>query len=136
MLEELEDKDSLTPNQAVACLGRSVHVGVATSVVGYVIDRLTSDVLTYASACSGIDTFACAVERATGGVFQYRFASEKDAKLRGALVDAWRSYGLTESKVYSDAASAAATGGDPVDIWFFLAGLRALLEAQPQPQLG
>ena len=33
----LEEKDSLTPNQAVACLGRSVHVGVATSVVGYVI---------------------------------------------------------------------------------------------------
>ena len=59
------------------------------------------------------------MERATGGVFQYRFASERDAKLRGALVDAWRSYGLTESKVYSDAASAAATGGDSVDIWFF-----------------
>ena len=52
----LEDKDSLTPNQAVACLGRSVHVGVATSVVGYVIDRLTSDVLSYQGLCLNVQT--------------------------------------------------------------------------------
>ena len=68
------DALSLSPNQSVACLGRSVHVMSAARIVDTLLARdVLSRGLSYGSAYSGIDTFAAA---ATGGEWSYEFASE------------------------------------------------------------
>ena len=58
-----DKKGPLTVNQAVGCLGRSVHAGVARRLVATLMERGTlARGLTYGSAYSGVDTFAAAVE--------------------------------------------------------------------------
>eukprot|EP00966_Prymnesium_polylepis_P015859 366383-Prymnesium_polylepis.1 len=73
---------TLTENQAVACLGRSVHVKSAVSCEagGHAASSrgVLSAGLSYGSAYSGIDTFAADVELATGGDWSYAFASESE----------------------------------------------------------
>ena len=75
----LTKTEALTPNQAVECLGRSVHVGVARSILRELGSRgLLPQKPRYGSAYSGIDTFAAAMEAEFGDEWTYEFASESD----------------------------------------------------------
>ena len=104
--------------QAVSCLGRSVHVGVARQIVAELTRRgLLSGGLTYGSAYSGIDTFAAAVDAETGGAFTYAHASESDAVARRGLLAAWSGRGLTEAACHWDAAGEDATRAAAVDLF-------------------
>ena len=108
----------LTDVQAVSCLGRSVHVGVARQIVLLLKARgLAYKGMRYASAFSGIDTFAAALEQEFGGNFMYLFASEKDATVRKALLAAWGGHGLEPDMCGVDATSDASTHREKVDLW-------------------
>ena len=66
LMKMLAAEKPLTPNQAVACLGRSVHVKSAARIVDTLMEQgVLAGGLSYGSAYSGIDTFAAAVEMAT-----------------------------------------------------------------------
>ena len=57
----------MTAAQAVECLGRAVHVGVARQLVlRLAAEGVLSTGLTYGSAFSGIDTFAAGVDQVFG----------------------------------------------------------------------
>ena len=108
----------LSPIQAVSCLGAAVHVDVARVLVRHLRDRgLLSPGVRYGSACSGVDTFACALEAELRD-FVYVFASEVNATTRGALLGAWHAFGLTHDHVYPDAAADPAIRPPPVGMWF------------------
>ena len=64
LMRMLKAEEPLSPNQAVACLGRSVHVKTAARIVDTLMEQgVLASGLSYGSACSGIDTFAAAVWR-------------------------------------------------------------------------
>ena len=108
---------SLTPNQAVSCLGRGIHVGVACCILETLKARgLLSGVVRYASMFSGIDTVAVAMEHVLGASWEYIFASEKNEKTRGALLAAWGSRGLEAGRCYRDALGRDVAGEDGVDL--------------------
>jgi hypothetical protein len=112
------DGGPLTAIQAVSCLGRSVHVGVAHQIVLLLKARgMAYKGMRYASAFSGIDTFAAALELEFEDNFHYVFASEKDDTVREALLDAWGEHGLTSAACDSDATSHASVNGEKVDLW-------------------
>ena len=79
------------PTNAVSLLGRAIHAGVAKAILTLLLNMgtLSTDSLTYASACSGIDTFAAAVHDVWGDAWSYKHAAEPDAKARAVLSDAW-----------------------------------------------
>ena len=82
--------NTLTVNQAVSCLGRSVHVGVARALVRELLRRgVLAKGARYGSAYSGIDTFAAAVDVELEGSWTYAFASESSKAPRKALMRAW-----------------------------------------------
>ena len=61
LMGTMRDAQLLSDNQAVACLGRSVHVGVARCIVAELRGRgLLPSHVRYGSAYSGVDTFAVA----------------------------------------------------------------------------
>jgi hypothetical protein len=108
----------LTDIQAVSCLGRSVHVGVARQIVLLLKARgLAYRGMRYASAFSGIDTFAAALEQEFGDNFTYLFASEKNATVRKALLAAWSGHGLESGQCDVDATSQASVHREKVDLW-------------------
>jgi hypothetical protein len=108
----------LTEIQAVSCLGRSVHVGVARQIVLLLKARgLAYKGMRYASAFSGVDTFAVAVEQEFGDNFAYVFASEKDPTVRKALLATWGRYGLEPGMCDADATSEASITREKVDLW-------------------
>ena len=112
-----DKKGPLTVNQAVGCLGRSVHAGVARRLVATLMERGTlARGLTYGSAYSGVDTFAAAVEAEMEGDWTYEFASEASRTVRKALLAAWGERGLTESNCYSDARGDDAATARYVDL--------------------
>ena len=91
----------LSPIQAVSCLGAAVQVDVARVLVRHLRGRgLLAPGVWYGSACSGVDTFACALEAELRD-FAYVFASESDATTRGALLRAWHAFGLIPSIAYT-----------------------------------
>ena len=95
LMHALTQTKAVTANQAVTCLGRSVHVGVARAIVRELLKRGTLAAgLRYGSAYSGIDTFAEAVEIELGSEWTYEFASESDRIPREALLEAWSARGL------------------------------------------
>ena len=73
----------------------------------------------YASACSGIDTFAAALDSELGADgWRYVAASESDARTAALLVSAYGPRGLTTASVARDAADAAAAlAAPPADLW-------------------
>ena len=109
---------ALSAVQAVSCLGRCIHTGVARRIVHMLKSRgaLPAEP-TYGSAFSGIDTFAAAVEAEFDGKFEYVFASEKERRPRDALRCAWGRYGLTAETCFRDACGADATTAPTVDLW-------------------
>ena len=118
--------ETLSPNQAVACLGRSVHVKSAARIVDTLLARgVLSAGLRYGSAYSGIDTFAAAVELATGGEWSYAFASEPEGVPRSGLLAAWGCRGLEEARCYRDAREGEALTAPAVDLFVITANCEA-----------
>ena len=110
----------LTPLQALACLGRGIHVGVARRVVHELVARgLLRNGCRYGSACSGIDMFAAGVEAEVGTSWRYMFASESCDRTCSALCSAWRCRGLAEVNCFTDAGSDAAASAVSVDLWVY-----------------
>ena len=108
----------LSPAEAVECLGRSVHVGVARRIVRMLLMRGSiCPGLVYGSAYSGIDTFAAAIDAETNGDWRYEFASECDGKARAGLLAAWGCCGLTVENCEMDARSLEATTKPTVGLW-------------------
>jgi len=108
----------LSAVQAVSCLGRGVHGGVARQLMATLMGRVELEgTLRYGSAFSGIDTFAAGVDMATSGDFEYVFASERDDKIREALLAGWSARGLDRVSVYSEACTGAALMAPRVDVW-------------------
>ena len=103
----LSSGSALTPSQAVSCLGRAVQVDVARSIIALLMKR--GDVrpgCLYASAYSGIDTIAAALDEELGPpLWCYEFASEQWPPARRALLEAWAPRGLTEERCFWDARS-------------------------------
>ena len=118
MMEMLKvPRGVLSKNQAVACLGRSVSVHVARRIVALLVSRgLIARGLRYGSAYSGIDTFAVAVDEATGGEWEYSFASEANETTRGGLLRAWGQRGLRDEMCFRSAQSPEATAAPYVDL--------------------
>ena len=102
-----------SPTFAVRLLGAAVHVAVADRVVRGLAERgLLSQHVTYASAFSGIDTFAAAVARARPGAWRYAHASERDRPTRAVLQRAY-----SPGAVFVDAMDPAAASAEPVDLY-------------------
>ena len=117
---------TLTTVQAVSCLGRAVHVGVARQVVAMLLARGTiGPGLRYGSAYSGIDTFAAAVEAELGDQWTYAFASESGKVPRAGLLAAWEQRGLTAAACFSDACGSEAASAAATDLWVCTAECRA-----------
>ena len=108
----------LTAAQAVTCLGRSVHVGVARRLLSSLLEDGTLKAgLKYGSAFSGVDTFAAAVEEETGGEWAYEFASEPEEVPRKGLLHAWKRRGLRPAACFRDACSTEAAAAPKVDLY-------------------
>ena len=109
--------DSLTAIQSVRCLGRAVHVGVATRIVELLLtEGVIFPGMTYGSAYSGVDTFAAAVDLVLAGNWTYAYASEPLLYARRALLRAWGCRGLDEGGCYYDAAGADAIAAPRTDM--------------------
>ena len=118
LMRVLSDPKLLKPIQAVSCLGRSIHVGVARCIIRMLVSRgVLRPGLTYGSAFSGIDTFAAAVEAEFGRDWTYLFASELNDRVRLALLSAWADRGLLGDCCYTDARSEDAVSGPSLDLW-------------------
>ena len=103
------------PTNAVSFLGRAIHVDIAKRILTFLRGmRVLPDQLTYASACSGIDTFAAAVHDMWGDTWRYAHAAEPETQPRSVLSDAW---GLDTSHIYMDAGSPEAQAAEPVDLF-------------------
>ena len=126
LMKMLAAATPLSPNQSVACLGRSVHVMSAARIVDTLLARgVLSRGLSYGSAYSGIDTFAAAVELATGGAWSYAFASEWADVPRAGLLAAWGCRGLTDAACFRDARSGEALTAPAVDLFVLTASCEA-----------
>jgi hypothetical protein len=103
------------PTNAVSFLGRAIHVDIAKVILTFLKGmRVLPDTLTYASACSGIDTFAAAVHDMWGDSWRYAHAAEPDTQPRNVLADAW---GLDPSNIYMDAGSPEAQAAERADLF-------------------
>ena len=103
------------PTNAVSFLGRAIHVDIAKTILTFLKGmRVLPDTLTYASACSGIDTFAAAVHDMWGDSWRYAHAAEPDTQPRNVLADAW---GLDPSNIYMDAGSPEAQAAERADLF-------------------
>ena len=114
----LTSPDVLTPIQAVSCLGRGIHVGVALQLLRQLkSEGLLKSGLSYGSSYSGIDMFAAALDYEMNGEWFYEFASECDPVARSGLLDAWYCRGLVSERVYENARGREAVDAPYVDLW-------------------
>ena len=109
---------TLSAPEAVSCLGRSVHTGVARQLILTLMEEgRLQEGATYGSAFSGIDTFAAGMEEVMGKNWEYTFASEKNEKIRDALLGAWGACGLTEEACFADSMGPDAKAAPTVDLY-------------------
>jgi hypothetical protein len=113
-------KGTLTARQACAALGRAVHTRAASYAVDMALSRLglSADAhVRYASACSGVDLFAAALEHSRGTNWSYSAAAERDERVAATLLAAYGVRGLTRDAIASDAREARRVAG--LDLWAF-----------------
>jgi hypothetical protein len=122
----------MTAVQAVECLGRSVHVGVAQQLIAKLLANGTlAKGMLYGSAYSGVDTFAAAVEAEMSGDWEYAFASEQNGTVRRGLLRAWSGRGLTADHCHNDAMGEPALSSQHVDLYETTPEVRAVIQTQP-----
>ena len=113
---------TINPIRAVSAFGRSVHVAAMQRAMRIVLPALrtrcnTCEPLRYASACSGIDLAAVALD-GLSIPWRYEFASELDSVTADILAQSHATHGLSRAAVHEDATSLAATvHAPPVDLW-------------------
>ena len=108
----------LSAAEAVSCLGRGVHTGVARQLLLTLMSEgKLQEGATYGSSFSGVDTVAAGMEELMGRNWEYLFASEQDEKIREALIGAWGGHGLTDAACFQDALSAEAKAAPSVDLY-------------------
>ena len=113
---------TLTPIQAVSCMGRAVHAGVARQIVrGLLAEGSITSGLRYGSDCSGIDLFAAGVEAELREEWQFVFASERMPHVRKGLLAAWKDHGLTDAACYTDARRTVGDMPPAVDLYVLTA---------------
>ena len=100
--------DTLSDVEALCALGRAVHFESARLVLRRLLERRSphrrDEVLTYASAFTGIDTVAAALDGVFNGVgWRYEFLAESDEKMRAAATAAWTTRGLDALRAHKDA---------------------------------
>lgn len=121
-LRSLLWKGGLTATQIISCLGRALHPRDAERALRTLLLRAAApgDVIRYASACSGIDLFAVAMDAVFGmDGWRYVAASECRPRVRKALLAVWACRGLSAQTIAGDACSSAAVAGlPPADLWF------------------
>ena len=107
-----------SPTNAVKWLGKSIHAGVATRLLQHLkCMGLLPGHITYGSACSGVDTFAAAVDMVWPDAWQYAHAAEIDPGPRAVLAEAWGPRGLQADMLFHDATSAEAADAPVVDLF-------------------
>jgi hypothetical protein len=107
-----------SPTNAVKWLGKSIHAGVATRLLQHLkCMGLLPGHITYGSACSGVDTFAAAVDMVWPDAWQYAHAAEIDPGPRAVLAEAWGPRGLQADMLFHDATSAEAADAPIVDLF-------------------
>ena len=110
---------ALTAAQAAAALGRGVHLTAARALIRPLVGRgVIAAGATYASAWSGIDMFAAALDEELAGAWTYEFACESDEALRTVLTSTWGARGLAPARCYDDAKSTAVAAEGSVDVYF------------------
>ena len=105
-----------------SAIGRAIHAGDAARVLARLRSRASfPPVVRYATACSGIDTFAAAMDVAFGTTgWRYVAASESDAASAKLLAMTYSDRGLTPGAITRDARDAeAAAAAPPSDVWVF-----------------
>ena len=126
MFDMLTCTRTVTPSQAVSCLGRAVHAGVARQIVRALRDRgVIAPGLRYGSDCSGVDLFASAVEAELGTDWTYVFASERESHVRRGLLAAWGGHGLTDAACAHDACRPVDDCPPEVDLYVLTADCTA-----------
>ena len=110
---------SVPPAAAVTMLGRSVSVPSAERALSLILFAMPPDRPTrYASACSGVDMVAVALDSLCAGPWEYLFASEERSAVADVLHAAHAPRGLARDAIYADAISPEATTlAPPCDIW-------------------
>ena len=112
----------LGPRRFVEALGRAVHVLDAKRALAVLREHVVlPDHVRYASAYSGIDLFACALDSglAPGATWSYVAAAECDSEIADFLSGAHASHGLTRGRIAPDATDEArASQAPPADLWF------------------
>ena len=110
--------ETVTEVQAGMLFGNAVSVDVMRAIVRLLIEEGSIDESpTYASAFSGMDTIAEAVDAEVEGQIDYQFASEEDPVARRVLLSAWGERGLGDTRCHEDATRGAAVEEVSVDVW-------------------
>ena len=110
---------SVPAASAITMLGRSVSVPSAERALLLALFAMPRDRPTrYASACSGVDMVAVALDSLCAISWEYVFASETRGDVADVLHAAHAPRGLTREAIYADALSPEATTlAPPCDIW-------------------
>ena len=113
----------VSPVAAVSMLGRAVHVRAAARALSLALAAIPlqpspSNPLRYASACSGIDLAAVALDTLLPAAWTYVFASETNEHVAAVLARAHAARGLRPDAIHPDATlPAATTDAPPVHLW-------------------
>ena len=103
------------PTNAVLMLGKAIHATVALEILRHIdLLGLLPEHVNYASACSGVDTFASTMDTLRPGAWSYLHAAEKEKAPREVLKRAW---GLSDDAIYHDAASPHAAQAERTHIY-------------------
>ena len=122
----LNVKALVSPTDAVAMLGRALHASCAAHAIALATEGLPRPTearpLRYASACSGIDLAAVAMDTLFPRAWTYVFASEEADDVAEVLFTAHAPRGLARDAIRPDEpdarAAAATVDAPPVDVWF------------------
>lgn len=113
--------EGISPRGLVQAMGRALHPRDAERALRVLLQYTHIPVAPrYASACSGIDLFAVAMDQVMGvRGWRYVAAAERDSSVVSALVHAWAPRGLRRHAVMADARDQRTAEDAPyADVWF------------------
>ena len=122
----LRSSHLLTACAKVSALGRAIHTRDAVRAIRWVQEKLRQrgrqlpSITDYSSFCSGIDSFAPALDECLGPEsWRYVAASERDPKIRSFLANAYACRGLLPHNIAPDARDTAKITTLPKAHWTF-----------------